>query len=151
MVVLRTSRFFPEADDRDDVRASFIDTNLKVNEFLYRRVELSDVVRAHLLAAEKAPELGFRRYVISAPTPFTRADLPELAVDAAAVVRRLFPQVMERYDAAGWSMFPVLDRVYDSSRAQDELGWVPEYGFARVAEQALETGEWRGELARSIG
>ncbi len=151
VVVLRTSRFFPEADDRDDVRASFIDTNLKVNEFLYRRVELSDVVRAHLLAAEKAPELGFRRYVISAPTPFTRADLPELAVDAAAVVRRLFPQVMERYDAAGWSMFPVLDRVYDSSRAQDELGWVPEYGFARVAEQALETGEWRGELARSIG
>ncbi len=53
VVVLRTSRFFPEADDRDDVRASFIDTNLKVNEFLYRRVELSDVVRAHLLAAEK--------------------------------------------------------------------------------------------------
>jgi UDP-glucose 4-epimerase len=151
VVVLRTSRFFPEADDQDDVRASFIDANLKVNEFLYRRVELSDVVRAHLLAAEKAPELGFRRYVVSAPTPFTWADRSELAVDAPAVVRRLYPQIMELYDASGWTMFPTLDRVYDSSRAQDELGWVPGYGFARVARQALETGEWRGELARSIG
>jgi nucleoside-diphosphate-sugar epimerase len=151
VVVLRTSRFFPEADDQDDVRASFIDTNLKVNEFLYRRVDLSDVVRAHLLAADKAAALGFRRYVVSAPTPFTRADLPELAVDAAAVVRRLYPRIMERYEAVGWTMFPVLDRVYDSSRAQDELGWVPQYGFEDVAEQALETGEWRGELARRIG
>jgi UDP-glucose 4-epimerase len=61
VVVLRTSRFFPEKDDRDDVRAAFDDANLKVNEFLHRRVELTDVVDAHLRAARRAPDIGFGR------------------------------------------------------------------------------------------
>src|ERR1700742_1999432 len=32
VLILRTSRFFPEADDRDDVRAAYPDMNVKVNE-----------------------------------------------------------------------------------------------------------------------
>ena len=91
VVVLRTSRFFPEADDRDDVRAAYDDLNLKVNEFLYRRVDIADVVTAHLLAAARAPEIGFGRYVVSATTPFTPDDLAELAEAAPAVVARSFP------------------------------------------------------------
>jgi nucleoside-diphosphate-sugar epimerase len=55
VVVLRTSRFFPEADDRDDRRAAFADANLKVNELLYRRADLQDVVDAHLRALDRAP------------------------------------------------------------------------------------------------
>src|SRR5215207_10736869 len=86
-LILRTSRFFPEADDRDDVRAAYDDANLKVNELLYRRVDLEDVVSAHRCALERAPEIGFRRYIVSATTPFTRDDLPELRTDAAAVER----------------------------------------------------------------
>src|SRR3954469_7383108 len=70
VLILRTSRFFPEADDRDDVRAAYEDANLKVNELLYRRADLSDVVEAHRLALES--ELGFGRYIVSATTPFTR-------------------------------------------------------------------------------
>ena len=54
-LILRTSRFFPEDDDRDDARAAFDDLNLKVNELLYRRVDLQDAVDAHLLALERAP------------------------------------------------------------------------------------------------
>ena len=65
-LVLRTSRFFPEADDRDAVRAAYDDDNLKANEYLYRRVDLEDVVDAHLLALEQAPAIGFGRYVVSA-------------------------------------------------------------------------------------
>ena len=42
VLVLRTSRFFPEGDDRDDVRAAYEDANLKVDELLYRRVDLED-------------------------------------------------------------------------------------------------------------
>src|SRR6185312_3301302 len=49
-IVLRTSRFFPEADDVPEKRAAYDDTNLKVNELLYRRVDTADVVSAHLLA-----------------------------------------------------------------------------------------------------
>src|SRR5258706_194530 len=71
-LILRTSRFFPERDDRDDVRTGYDDLNLKVNELLYRRVDLEDVVGAHLLALERAPSLGFGRYIISATTPFNR-------------------------------------------------------------------------------
>jgi UDP-glucose 4-epimerase len=49
-LILRTSRFFPEDDDRDDTRAAYDDLNLKVNELLYRRVDLQDAVDAHLRA-----------------------------------------------------------------------------------------------------
>jgi UDP-glucose 4-epimerase len=87
-VVLRTSRFFPEADDRDDVRAAYGDANLKVNELLYRRVDLEDVVSAHRRALERAPAIGFGRFVVSATTPFSPDDLAQLRVDAPAVVRR---------------------------------------------------------------
>ena len=53
-IVLRTSRFFPEEDLDDAVRAVYADDNLKVSEYLYRRVDLEDAVGAHLLAAERA-------------------------------------------------------------------------------------------------
>src|SRR5882672_12528119 len=49
-LVLRTSRFFPEEDDSKEARDGFSDANLKVNEFLHRRVDVEDVVSAHLLA-----------------------------------------------------------------------------------------------------
>ena len=69
-IVLRTSRFFPEEDDNEEVRAAYSDDNLKANEFLYRRVEIEDVVSAHLLALQRAPAIGFRKYIVSATTPF---------------------------------------------------------------------------------
>src|SRR3954470_18735822 len=83
-VVLRTSRFFPEPDDSAEVRAAYDDANLKLNELLYRRVDLEDVVGAHLLALDRAPALGFGRYIISATTPFGRADAADLRTDAPA-------------------------------------------------------------------
>src|SRR5258708_11792426 len=57
-IVLRTSRFFPEEDDNEEVRAAYSDDNLKANEYLYRRVEIEDVVSAHLLALRRAPVIG---------------------------------------------------------------------------------------------
>jgi len=41
-----------------------------VNELLNRRAEIADIVDVNLLAAERAPHLGFASYVVSAPTPF---------------------------------------------------------------------------------
>ena len=82
-VVLRTSRFFPEADDDPEARTAFADDNLKANEFLYRRVAIEDVVEAHLLAAERAPAIGFGKYIVSATTPFRREDAARLRADAA--------------------------------------------------------------------
>ena len=58
-VVLRTSRFFPEEDDGDEIRQNFADENAKANEFLFRRVDLEDAVSARICALERAPELGY--------------------------------------------------------------------------------------------
>src|SRR6202453_2971599 len=87
-IVLRTSRFFPEEDDKKAVRENYADLNAKTNEYLYRRVDIEDVVSAHLLAAEKAHAIGFRKYIISATTPFRPYDLAALRTDAPRAVRQ---------------------------------------------------------------
>jgi nucleoside-diphosphate-sugar epimerase len=150
-LVLRTSRFFPEPDDRDDVRSRYPDANLKVNELLYRRVDLEDVVSAHRLAMERAGRIGFGRYIVSATTPFTRDDLAQLRTDAPSVVRRLYPDYEAIYAERGWAMFPGIDRVYDNERARSELGWAPRYDFRRALDLVAAGEEPRSELARAVG
>ena len=86
VIVLRTSRFFPEEDDDPAMRAAYPDDNSKANEYLFRRVAIEDVVDAHLLAAERAPGIGFGKYIVSATTPFRPADCARLRADAPAVV-----------------------------------------------------------------
>jgi UDP-glucose 4-epimerase len=151
VVILRTSRFFPEADDSDDVRNAFPDTNLKVNELLYRRGDIEDMASAHRLALERAGEIGFGRYIVSATTPFSRADLAELRADAPAVVRRLFPDYEAIYAERGWRMFPGIDRVYDNSRARAELGWRPRWDFRHALDRVAAGEEPRSELAVAVG
>jgi UDP-glucose 4-epimerase len=150
-VILRTSRFFPEADDDPEMRGRYSLDNAQANELLYRRADIEDVVSAHLLAVERAPRLGFGRYVISATTPFGEGDLAELRRDAASVVRRLFPESEALFAARGWSMFPSLDRVYVNTRARADLGWRPRYDFAHVLESLRSRGEFRSPLAREVG
>ena len=151
VVVLRTSRFFPEGDDRDDVRSAYADANVKVNELLYRRVDLEDVVAAHRLALERAPSIGFGRYIVSATTPFTPDDLATLPLDAPAVVRERFPDYEDVYARLGWTMFAGIERVYVNARARRELGWTPRYDF-RLALDRLAAGEDpRSALARDVG
>ncbi len=150
-LILRTSRFFPEDDDRDDARAAYDDLNLKVNELLYRRVDLQDAVDAHLLALERAPEIGFGRYIISATTPFTPGDVDELHRDAPAVVRRLFAEYEEIYASRGWTMLPVIDRVYVNAHAREELGWSPAYDFRAALERLAAGEDPRSPLALAVG
>lgn len=151
VVVLRTSRFFPEGDDADDVRTTYDDANLKLVEFTYRRVELADVVDAHLCAARRAPDLGFGRYIVTATTPFRREDLDELGRDAPAVLARRCPDVSAFLAERGWRMLPALDRVYVNDRARADLGWTPRYDVRAVAELLRSTGEPRSDLARAVG
>jgi UDP-glucose 4-epimerase len=150
-IVLRTSRFFPEADDNDEVRAAYADANIKANEYLYRRVDVQDVADAHLLALARAPEIGFGKYIISATTPFARGDLAALREDAPAVVRRLFPDQEAEYARRGWRMFPTIGRVYVSARARAELGWAPRYDFRYVLDRLKAGEDPRSPLARAIG
>jgi UDP-glucose 4-epimerase len=149
-LVLRTSRFFPESDDDPAACAAFADANLKVNEFLYRRVDIEDVVDAHLCALERAGALGFGRYIISATTPLLPEDADLLRRDAPAAVARRTTGWQEVYARLGWRMSPALDRVYDNARARADLGWRPRHDFAAVVARAAG-GEIRSPLARTIG
>jgi nucleoside-diphosphate-sugar epimerase len=150
-LVLRTSRFFPEEDDNPATRRDYDDGNVKANEFLHRRVDLEDVVAAHLLALEKAPTIGFGRYVISATTPFHPDDLAEPRVNAPEVVRRRVPEYEEEYRRRGWKMFPGIDRVYVNERARRELGWRPRYDFRSVLDLLKAGADVRSPLARAVG
>ena len=150
-LVLRTSRFFPEEDDNKVVREVYPNDNSKVNEYLYRRVDLEDVVAAHLLAVERARAIGFGRYIISATTPFSPADLPLLRADAGLAVRRLFPDFEGEYGRRGWKMIPTIDRVYINQRAREELGWRPRYDFEFIIDRLKANEDIRSPLARLVG
>ena len=150
-VVLRTSRFFPEGDDRDDVRAAYADANLKLNELLHRRVDLEDAVSAHRLAIDRAPEIGFGRFIVSATTPFTRDDLAELRADAAAVVLRRFPEATAVFAARGWRLPDSIERVYVNERARTALGWAPVYDFGGALRRLAAGEEHRSPLSLTVG
>jgi nucleoside-diphosphate-sugar epimerase len=150
-VVLRTSRFFPENDDDRAVREMWSDDNLKVNEYLHRRVDIEDVVSAHLMAEERAPAIGFGRYIVSATTPFRPGDVADLAIDAAGVVGRRVPGYEAEYARRGWRMFPTIGRVYVNDRARRDLGWRPQHDFASIIQRLQAGGGTTSALARRIG
>ena len=150
-LILKTSRFFPEEDDNASIRDLYEDANIKVNEFLYRRVDLEDVVSAHLLAVEKATAIGFGKYIISATSPFDKTDLISLRNNAPEVVARLFPDYKEVYKSKGWKMFPEIERVYVNEKARTQLGWKPKYDFRYVLD-CIENGrDFRSKLSHLIG
>ncbi len=131
VLVLRTSRFFPEIDDDEARRGAMPDA-------------------AHR-ALEHAPERGFDRYIISAPTPFAEEDAPRVASDLPALLWEKAPELAGAFKSAGWPLPQGLDRVYDSRKAQQGLGWAPTCSAQAALERYLDTGDWRGPLALAVG
>jgi len=133
ILVLRTSRFFPEEDDMAHAIAQSGE-NTKANEFLFRRLTVEDVAESHVVALGKAPELGFDTFIVSSMTPFSPADCHELLVDAPSVVARYFPDYRAKYARHGWTMFDSIDRVYDASKAARVLGFRCRTGFREILD-----------------
>ena len=150
-VVLRISRFFPEEDDDRRVREAYADANVKANELLHRRVDIEDVVGAHLLAARHAPSAGFAKYIISATTPFSRDDVEQLRGNAPQVIRRHVPEHEAEYARRGWTMIPGIDRVYVNDKARGELGWQPRHDFRALIARLKADGDFLSPLAREVG
>jgi UDP-glucose 4-epimerase len=151
VLVLRTSRFFPELDDVEAVRAVYPNLNLKVNELLHRRVDIADIVDAVELALDRAPSIGFGRYIITATTPFGFDDRRGVREDLPAVVARLYPSYEEIYAGLGWKMFPSIDRIYVNERARRELGWTPRWGFGFALERLAAGEDPRSPLTIEVG
>jgi UDP-glucose 4-epimerase len=133
IVILRTSRFFPEADDMAHTIVQS-DENTKANEFLFRRLSVEDAAESHVVALARAPTLGFDIFIVSALTPFSPTDCGELIADAPSVVARYFPDYREKYARRGWTMFHSIDRVYDASKAKRVLGFACRTGFREVLD-----------------
>ncbi len=149
VVILRTARFFPEADDMAHAIVQS-DANTKTNEFLFRRLTVEDAAESHLVALERAPALGFDTFIISARTPFSRDDCTALLIDAPAVVARYFPAYQALYARLGWTMFRSIDRIYDAGKASSRLGFQCRTGFAeKLAELAARLdGDGGGDRTR---
>ncbi|MCQ0987318.1 NAD-dependent epimerase/dehydratase family protein [Jiella marina] len=130
-IVLRTARFFPEDDD---TLRGLPGPNLKANEFLNRRLTVEDAAEAHVAALEKAPEVGFDVFVVSAPTPFDRGDVAELKRDAPSVIARHFPEAPELYAKRGWTLPRSIGRVYDASRMRRVLDFRCRTDFASILD-----------------
>jgi UDP-glucose 4-epimerase len=134
IVVLRTSRFFPEEDDTaHEIVQS--EPNTKANELLFRRLTVEDAAEAHVAALRRAPALGFDTFITSAPTPFAPDDCRDLIANAPAVVARYFPHYPAIYARLGWTMFDSIDRVYVATRATERLGFTCRTSFAEKLKE----------------
>lgn len=134
IVILRTARFFPEEDDmaHEIIQSS---ANTKANEFLFRRLTVQDAASAHIAALDRAPQIGFDTFIISALTPFSPDDCEQLMEYAPLVVHHYFPRYREIYARRGWTMFDYIDRVYDSNKAMRRLGFVCQTDFGDILIQ----------------
>ena len=134
IVILRTARFFPEEDDmaHEIIQSG---ANTKANEFLFRRLTVEDAAAAHIVALDRAPQIGFDTFIISALTPFSPDDCEQLMEYAPLVVHRYFPRYREIYARRGWTMFDYIDRVYDSTKAMRRLGFVCQTDFGDILTQ----------------
>lgn len=121
--VIRMSRCFPEP------------AQIMAIYRLHRGVDYRDVAEAHFLAAQLKKDRYFDMYVISGETPFLKTDCRMLFENPEAVIREREPLLANEFDKRGWK-FPVsIDRVYDSSYAQQTLNWKPKRDSLEVIRQ----------------
>jgi nucleoside-diphosphate-sugar epimerase len=125
--VLRMSRCFPEPAD------------LMAVYRLHRGVDARDVADAHAAALDDEGD-PYRVWIVSGATPFRRSDLEALGRDAPAVLRERAPDLVDAFEARGWPLPPVIDRVYDPTCAMRDLAWRPRHGFDEVLA-VLDRGE----------
>ncbi|PTB72137.1 NAD(P)-binding protein [Trichoderma longibrachiatum ATCC 18648] len=153
VLVLRVSRFFPEEDDDEDRRNAMSDENLKVLEMAYRRCDIADIVSAAVCAMDKARRIGWAKYIISAPPPFANdaETLAALDRNPEEVFNKVVPAAASVFRERGWKYLDRIDRVYDSHKAVRELGWKPEYTFARIMDKLARGEDWRSELVEQVG
>ena len=120
--VLRMSRCFPET------------APLMALYRLHRGVDARDVGEGHRLALSYDGP-AFARFILSGATPFTRHDREALAADAPAVIARCAPALAKAFASRGWKLPATIDRVYDASAAEKELGWQTRWGWEEVLNQ----------------
>ena len=119
VTTLRMSRCFPEP------------APIMAMYRLHRGIDARDVAEAHHLALVDSDE-NYRMFVVSGATPFQEADRTSLKRSPESVLRKRCPAICKTFESRGWSLPDSIDRVYDSSKAQNALKWKPKYGSGEV-------------------
>ena len=125
VTVLRMSRCFPEPAPTMAIYR------------LHRGIAARDVADAHARALT-ANVTGYRVYVVSGATPFRKDDVEKLANHAPSVIYERAPELAEAFAKRGWELPQSIDRVYSPARAQNELSWVPRYGYSEILKMLDE-------------
>jgi len=120
VTTLRMSRCFPEPAP---VMAMYR---------LHRGIDARDVAEGHRLALIKPGE-NYRNFILSGATPFMQSDCKTLKQSPEKVLLHRCHSICDLFASRQWKLPESIDRVYDSSLAQQELGWTPSYGFEEVA------------------
>jgi len=122
VTTLRMSRCFPEP------------ASIMAMYRLHRGIDARDVAEAHRLALVESDE-HYRMFIVSGATPFQRVDCKSLKQSPVSVLRERCPSICATFESRGWALPEHIDRVYDSSRAQQILEWNPVFGFEEVVNQ----------------
>ncbi|MFD2286291.1 NAD-dependent epimerase/dehydratase family protein [Pedobacter petrophilus] len=125
VTVFRVGRFLPEPD------------NLKLNHRLYRGLDEQDGADALRLALEHNFE-QFEIFNISSGSPFQKEDLIELKHDAACVIAKYYPEVIELYERNHWTLPESIDRVYRSDKAMQMLSYQPKFTFEYLLKEQIK-------------
>ncbi|MBK6666514.1 MAG: NAD(P)-dependent oxidoreductase [Saprospiraceae bacterium] len=121
--VIRMSRCFPEP------------VQMMAVYRLHRGIDYRDVAEAHILATQLKKDKHFDIYIISGNTPFLKSDCRMLFENPEVVIRERQPWLAQEFDKRGWKFPKSIDRVYDSSYAQQKLNWRPERDAFDVIKQ----------------
>jgi UDP-glucose 4-epimerase len=130
-VILRVARFFPEPPNHMAIY------------WLYKGVDLRDVVAAHRLALQAALP-GCQVFNVAARSPFMADEMAELLHDPQRVILRHFPAAAERFVQLGWQFPTRIDRVYVIAKAERELGYRPAFNFVEYLAEAGHHSRERG-------
>jgi nucleoside-diphosphate-sugar epimerase len=122
-ICLRTSRFFPEPP------------HLTALYRLYRGVDVRDVAAAHILALLATQPLQFDLFNVSASHPYQPDELVALLSNPMEVLTRYYPGLEQTFQQRGWPLPRRIDRVYVTSRIEQQLGFKARYNFEQYLEE----------------
>ena len=151
VVVLRTSRFFPEDDDDPAMRSAYArrtrrPTSCSIAGWISRTRSAPICSPRRARRRSASPATSSRRPARSSNVISRRwhATRPVSCASSIRIVRSSMPRA-----AGGCS--PRSTASMSTTRARRELGWRPEFDFAHVLRSLREGRDFRSTLAREVG
>lgn len=103
-------------------------------DFLGNRLRREDVAQCEMLCLDYAPENNFEAFNVMAGNPFQSEDLTDLMERPMDLIERYYPGAKTLMEAAGVT-WKGTDRLRTIHKAQEKLGYSPQFTFERFLEK----------------